>query len=101
MVTSHLIVAGESVLGRSQPCADLIARLQCTPKRVLDVGCGDGTSTALIAERWPDAEVVGIDKSRDSLGRARQMYPHGDWILGDVRNWFSVEGYDAIVASGS
>ena len=102
MVTSHLIVAGEALGGRTQACADLISQMHCsTPARVLDVGCGDGASTALLAERWPHAEIVGIDTSRDSLTRAKQSFPGAEWILGDVRNWFSVEGYDVIVASGT
>jgi ubiquinone/menaquinone biosynthesis C-methylase UbiE len=33
------------------------------PKRILDIGCGTGTMTVLLAERFPEAEVIGIDIS--------------------------------------
>lgn len=40
--------------------------------RVLDAGCGTGNLEALIAERYPDVEVVAIDFSLAMLQRARQ-----------------------------
>ncbi|MCS7002409.1 MAG: class I SAM-dependent methyltransferase, partial [Dehalococcoidia bacterium] len=33
------------------------------PQRVLDVGCGVGATTFVMAELWPDAEVIGVDLS--------------------------------------
>ncbi len=38
--------------------------------RVADVGCGHGISTALLAETYPNATVVGFDPHRPSLDRA-------------------------------
>ncbi|MGD8837127.1 MAG: methyltransferase domain-containing protein [Desulfobacteraceae bacterium] len=40
-------------------------------KRVLDLGCGDGVNTALIAQALPDGEVVGIDASRGMIDTAK------------------------------
>lgn len=42
------------------------------PSRVLDVCCGTGVVTAALADRFPAAEVVGLDLSTDMLGRARE-----------------------------
>ena len=39
---------------------------------ILDSGCGVGDSTRRLALRFPDARVVGIDKSSDRLGRQRE-----------------------------
>ena len=39
--------------------------------RVLDVGCSEGTFTGLAAERYPEAEVIGVDLSARALLRAR------------------------------
>lgn len=40
--------------------------------RVLDLGCGTGTLTILMAERQPRARVVGLDPDRAILGIARR-----------------------------
>jgi trans-aconitate 2-methyltransferase len=39
-------------------------------ERVLDLGCGDGTNTAILAELLPNGEVVGIDASRGMIAAA-------------------------------
>lgn len=53
-----------------------------TPKRVLDVGTGTGAVARLIAERWPAAEVTGVDVSPGMIAEARrlgdQRYDVGD-----------------------
>ncbi len=42
---------------------------------MLDSGCGTGTSTALLAARFPEAVVVGIDQSEARLSRFREPTP--------------------------
>jgi len=36
-------------------------------EKVLDIGCGDGEITALIAGKVPHDSVIGIDSSRDMI----------------------------------
>lgn len=72
---------------RTQPVRDLIARLAavvCGPARILDVGCGPGNSTALLAQRWPQAEIVGLDSSQEMLAQARVDHPELRWVLRDT-----------------
>ncbi len=42
--------------------------------RILDYGCGSGALTALLAQRWPDAEVHGADISSTAVGNARARH---------------------------
>ena len=56
---------------RSRPFGDLIAQIGAhAPRRVVDLGCGGGELTATLTDRWPDAQVVGLDSSTDMLARA-------------------------------
>ncbi|CEM01877.1 unnamed protein product [Vitrella brassicaformis CCMP3155] len=45
-------------------------------KRILDVGCGTGDSTALLQARYPNAEVEGVDLSPHMIAVARYRYPN-------------------------
>ena len=39
---------------RDRPFADLVGRVGASaPRRVVDLGCGPGTLTGLLAQRWP------------------------------------------------
>lgn len=56
---------------RARPFGDLTARIGTrAPRRVIDLGCGDGELTATLAQRWPDAQIVGLDRSAEMLSRA-------------------------------
>jgi trans-aconitate 2-methyltransferase len=41
---------------------------------VLDIGCGDGKLTEMIAERVPDGHALGIDSSLDMINYAKEKY---------------------------
>jgi malonyl-CoA O-methyltransferase len=45
--------------------------LPAAPHRVLDLGTGTGSVARLVAERFPDAEVVGVDLSERMIDEAR------------------------------
>jgi ubiquinone/menaquinone biosynthesis C-methylase UbiE len=44
-------------------------------ERVLDVGCGDGKITALIAQRLPNGTVIGLDVSSNMIEFASLAFP--------------------------
>jgi trans-aconitate 2-methyltransferase len=49
---------------RGRPFHDLLARVGATdPRTVADLGCGAGNLTRELAERWPHADVEGVDDS--------------------------------------
>ena len=75
---------------RGRPFLDLIARIDAaSPRRVVDLGCGPGNLTGLLAQRWPDAEVLGLDSSPEMIARAQA--PGVRFAVGDLREWVSQE----------
>jgi ubiquinone/menaquinone biosynthesis C-methylase UbiE len=49
--------------------------LDVSPKRALDLGTGTGRAAFLVALRYPEAEVVGVDLAEDMLAEARKLTP--------------------------
>jgi trans-aconitate 2-methyltransferase len=76
---------------RRRPALDLIARVPLdAPASVVDLGCGAGNVTRLLAERWRNASILGIDNSAAMLARAREdtgADPRFEWIEGDLATW--------------
>lgn len=48
-------------------------------ERVLDIGCGDGKITALLAKKLPFGSILGIDISQSMIEFASQNYPEMDY----------------------
>jgi trans-aconitate 2-methyltransferase len=87
---------------RTRPAADLLARVpQMAPKRVYDLGCGPGNSTALLAERFPEAKIVGIDSSADMLADARASGIKAGWALANFDTWSPDAPADLIYANAA
>lgn len=55
-------------------------------KTVLDIGCGIGNSTAVLAKKFPNAEITGADNSDDMLASARKENPDIEFIKLDAEN---------------
>lgn len=73
---------------RTIPVRDLLAKVPLTaPKRVIDLGCGPGNSTAVLKERYPHAEITGMDSSTDMLDKARITLPDLDFIQADLGSY--------------
>ncbi|MBW4623415.1 MAG: class I SAM-dependent methyltransferase [Cyanosarcina radialis HA8281-LM2] len=40
-----------------------IDAISCKPRRILDLGCGTGSTTVMLKQAFPNAEVIGLDLS--------------------------------------
>lgn len=71
---------------RLRPALDLLARVNphAPPALAVDLGCGTGSATLRIAERWPGAEVIGVDASAEMLARGAPADAHVRWVQADL-----------------
>lgn len=76
---------------RLRPAVDLLARVPLERVRTIaDLGCGPGNVTALLAERWPHAEILGVDADAAMLERARMTHrarPQVRFEQADLAQW--------------
>ncbi len=73
---------------RLRPALDLLAQIPLgSPRTVYDLGCGPGNITRLLAERWPAAQVNGVDSSAEMLVKARQEAPGVKFVQADIAQW--------------
>lgn len=73
---------------RLRPALDLMAQIPLSdPRQIVDLGCGPGNVTALLQDRWPKAQVCGIDSSPDMLAQAQKDYPDMVWQQADIADW--------------
>lgn len=87
---------------RTRPARELLARIALEhPARVADLGCGPGNSTALLAARWPNAELEGIDSSTEMLAEARKSSYPAHWIEADIATWNPESPYDVIFSNAA
>lgn len=95
---TYLAFAGE----RTRAAGELLARVALVaPGRIADLGCGTGNSTALLAARWPQAEIDGIDASPDMLAGARASAIRARWIASDIASWEPAEPYHLIYSNAA
>lgn len=70
---------------RTQPYIDLVRRIPLEfPKRIIDIGCGPGNSTAVLAERYKNCYILGLDNSENMIETAKKQYPNLDFMLFDA-----------------
>ena len=87
---------------RTRPAVELLARINHkNPERVIDLGCGPGNSTALLARRWPKAKLEGLDSSEPMLDQARRSGINATWHSGDIPSWSPKHRYDVIFTNAT
>lgn len=81
---SYLQFASE----RTRAAADLLMRVGLQdPRKIFDLGCGPGNSTALLIAAYPHAKIVGIDSSPAMITQAKEGTPGADYVKADLGEW--------------
>lgn len=104
---------------RDRPFFDLISRIGATaPARVVDLGCGPGNLTATLAQRWPQASVLGLDSSPAMVAQAQGLMAPADdggaslasgprptpglaFVQGDIARWVPDPDTDVVVSNAA
>jgi len=98
---------------RSRPFFDLTARIDADkPGYVVDLGCGPGNLTEVLADRWPAARVAGVDNSPAMVEAAQARVAAGAapgdperiaapvaFTLADIREWRPERAPDVMVSN--
>ncbi|HET6330937.1 MAG TPA: methyltransferase domain-containing protein [Holophagaceae bacterium] len=94
--TQYLKFAGT----RTRAASDLLARVPLeSPSSIVDLGCGPGNSTELLALRWPQALIAGVDSSAEMLASAHKALPKVAWAQADVATWVPGAAMDVLFAN--
>jgi trans-aconitate 2-methyltransferase len=87
---------------RTRPVRDLLnAVTTADVRRAIDLGCGPGNSTEVLAARYPGADISGLDSSPDMIDAARKRLPTVRFELGSIDTWDPAERFDLILANAA
>jgi len=87
---------------RLRPALDLLQRIDReAPATVYDLGAGAGNVTRLLAQRWPEATIVGVDSSAEMLAKAAADNPAIEWQQADLAAWRVPRKADVIYSNAA
>ena len=87
---------------RLRPALDLLAQIPLAePAHVVDLGCGAGNVTRFLAERWPAAQVCGVDNSAAMLAKGRAQMPAVTWVESGIADWQPEAPVDLIYSNAA
>src|ERR1051326_2944230 len=87
---------------RTQPAVDLVSRINVPhAARIIDLGCGPGNSTQILRQRWPTAEITGLDSSPEMVAAAQKSYPDGKWLRQDIATWRGSDSFDIVFSNAA
>src|ERR1700722_16994830 len=87
---------------RTRPAFDLLAQVPlATAKRVVDLGCGTGNMTVILKQRFPAADVMGVDGAETMLAKARAAAPDCRFEQGDFNTWAAASPPDLIFSNAA
>ncbi len=87
---------------RNRPIGDLLGRVALSDvRKAADIGCGPGNSTEMLRDRYPEAEIIGIDSSEDMITAARARLPAIRFGVDDIAAWRDPGPFDLILSNAA
>jgi trans-aconitate 2-methyltransferase len=87
---------------RLRPGFDLLAQVGALPPGpIYELGCGTGVHARAIAERWPDHDVIALDRSPQMLAEAAAEPSRVRWIAADIAEWTAPEPASLIFSTAT
>ena len=81
------------------------AQVPTESARILDIGTGTGLIALMLAQRFPQASVLGIDIDQDAVCQAKENVENSPFASrikiehANVMDYNNEEGFDAIVSN--
>ena len=103
ILEANLSLAGESAAAFTDRRLAYIRRtIPLLPRRLLDFGCGTGRELPALAEAFPDAEIVGVDVSKEAIRVARRNVDDRRVKVFDTTEFAASEeaDFDMVYSSG-
>jgi trans-aconitate 2-methyltransferase len=89
---------------RTRPFGDLVARVAAENAQfIADLGCGPGNLTRTLTERWPTAQILGVDSSPEMLEQARPLAVPArlSFAQADIASWSPDKPLDVLVSNAA
>lgn len=98
-ITQYVLPPNEKLVRQA-----LVDTIQSHPRRILDLGCGTGSTTLMLKQAFPDAEVIGLDLSPYMLVMAEHKAKAANldiqWRHGNAEHTgFPDASFDVVTAS--
>lgn len=98
-ITQYVLPPNETLVRQG-----LVERIRVKPRRILDLGCGTGSTTLMLKQAYPQAVVIGLDLSPYMLVRAEDKAKKAgldiQWQHGDAEHTgLMANSFDLVTAS--
>lgn len=70
------------------------------PKKLLDIGCGNGHTLKYFADRWPEVDYTGMDISNAAIQLAHQKVSRANFYCGALEETILLGKFDCIIMLG-
>lgn len=71
------------------------------PTNILDIGCGNGHTLELLAKEFPEAELTGLEISKEAIALASSKVPKAKFVEKYLENYTSRIKFDLIINLGT
>ncbi len=78
----------------------VVERIEGSPRRILDAGCGSGRVTEMLVRRFPDATIIGVDASAAMVSHAKaRLGPQVEVLERDLTEPLGIDPVDAVFSN--